>query len=335
VTRRSLVLIALVACAKRPPDPGPAPLRVEPPVASRSSAPPPAASSAPPLAPRSACHPPAPGTTSSDVTPAVRGATGEVELLPWLDARGVGRAAALGWFAARYGPGLTKEHAEAAFGGAYCGTLRVGDPPEDALVCELGVPTLIMQVHALILTVRAKRPVAVLDVGLGMIAMDFPDARWLDLSLAIAPDGRSAELADRAPDGTVLVEPESACREQERRDAECEAKLAAHPDPESLARKMGAGEVFSPLDGCMVHRKKDGRIAVVRRGDMSPMIRTYPATLHDCSGGREGLVSMQREVAQSAPAQRKEAREALAFFDRSCAARGRWVWQRDRFVKER
>jgi hypothetical protein len=256
-----------------------------------------------------------------------------VELLPWFEARGVSRQSAVGWLTAHYGPGLTPDHAEAAFAYSRCGTLHVGDRAEEALVCENAVPTSLMQVHALAVVVRNKRPVAVLDVGIGMVSMDFPDAHWLDLALAWSPDGMSAELHDRAPNGTMLVEAQSSCLEQERLMEDCEKKLAAHPNPESFARKMGHGEVFVQLDDCPLHRGKDGRIAVLRRSGMGE--HSGPVKLHDCAGGRQELDSMQHEQLHAPAAERAEARQSTTYFDKACAQRGRYVWQKDRFVRAR
>jgi hypothetical protein len=201
-------------------------------------------------------------------------------------------------------------------------------------VCEVAVPASLMRIHALALVVRSKRPAAVLDVGLGIIAMDFPDARWLDLALALAADGKSVELQDRAPDGTTLVEAPSRCRAKEKEDADCEKKLAAHPDPESLAHEAGkARETFDSLDGCFFYRGRDGRIAVIRRTNTDSTDHGLPATLHDCAHGRPALETMQRELAREPPDSRAETRQSLAFFDRACAQRGRYTWQRDRFVR--
>jgi hypothetical protein len=282
----------------------------------------------------SSCQPPAPGTTSDDESPTIRGATGSLDLVEWLGARGVGREAAFAWLTAHYGPQLTREHAETAFSYSRCGALRVGEPAEEALVCEHAVPTSLMQVHALAVVVRSKRPVAVLDVGVGIVAMDFPDARWLDLTLTLDPDGRSATLEDRAPDGTTLVEARSACLAHEKFLAECDDKLAAHPNPESFTQKVGGGEAFATLDDCPLHRRKDGRIAVLQRSEMQQQpFAAVPAKLHDCAGGREALKGLQRELAQAPAEARADARQSLAFYDKSCAQRGRWVWSKDRFVR--
>ena len=135
----------------------------------------------------------------------------------------------------------------------------------------------------------------------------------------------------------MLVEAPSDCRAEELRSAECEKKLAAHPNPESLAHTRPGhkgDETIDPLDGCPLYRRKDGRIAVFHRPrpNDSP-IRTLPRKLHDCPHGRAGLEEMQRELAQAPPEIRAESRKALTFFDKTCAQRGRYAWQRGRFVK--
>ncbi len=66
---------------------------------------------------------------------------------------------------------------------------------------------------------------------------------------------------------------------------------------------------------------------------MAPGMSAHPATLHDCKGGRARMIDMQREIAKLGPTERSEARRSLAFLDKSCAQRGRWVWHKDRFVK--
>ena len=190
-----------------------------------------------------------------------------------------------------------------------------------------------MQVHALALVVRSKRPAAVLDVGVGMVAMDFPDARWLDLSLLVAADGRSIELKDRAPDGKMLVEAPSRCRAEEKHIAECEKKLAAHPNPVSLAHPAGKhDETIDSLDDCPLYRD-NGRIAVFRQTNGDSPISILLAKLHDCAGGRAGLEAMQRELARGPADARVEGRRSLVFFDKTCAQRGRYAWQEARFVK--
>lgn len=279
------------------------------------------------------CPAPGLGEISDDDSPRIRGGTEGVGLLEWLAARGVDRATALSWLATRYGPGVDGSFAEAAFGSVPCRSLSVGDRAEEALLCEHMIPDSLVTGHAAVLVVRRSRPVAVFDVGLGIMALDAPDTHWLDLALAVADDGRTIELRDRAPDGTTLVTPPSACRAREAELDACEEQLAAAPDPESLAhRGLALGSESSDLHGgCPFYRGADGKIRVER--DVRVRSPAYPATLHDCSGGRARLVELQRLLATGPPSMRAAARSALAFFDRSCAQRGTWVWQRDRFVK--
>lgn len=135
-----------------------------------------------------------------------------------------------------------------------------------------------MQVHALVLVVRSKRPVAVLDVGLSMQALDFPEARHLDLALTFDADGRGVELAERAPEGSTLVEARSACREREARFGACEAALAR-------------GE--TPADDCPIVKDEQGTPRVTR--DMPMGGRGTRAALHGCAWATAQLRETQRE----------------------------------------
>jgi len=250
------------------------------------------------------------GSVSDDETPSIRGSIGSTELVPWLEARGVTRAAALAWVASYFR--VSRDLADPAFLSGTCGTRPVGDRAEEAAVCVMPVPEGILQIHALVLVVRAKRVVPVLDVGLAMQAMDFPEARWLDLALAFAPDGLSVELGDRAPDGTTLVEAPSRCREREAYLDTCEAALADGGAPAN----------------CPVVREPDGG-ARVARVNLS-QYEGLPTTLHDCAGGRARLADMIPGLVD--PAGKREMRASLAFFDKICAQRGRYTWNRDRFA---
>ena len=93
--------------------------------------------------------------------------------------------------------------AEIALGEAPCFGFTV--EKEEAIICETPGFDSLMPVTALALVVRKKKPVAVLDVGIELRAMDFPDSRFLDLQIAFAPDFTSLDLRDRAPTGSTLV----------------------------------------------------------------------------------------------------------------------------------
>lgn len=305
------VVVALASCTskpERPPD-----LRATPGASSSPAVvPPPPAS--PPSARPSRCAPVRPGEVSDDDTPEVAGVSGEAGLLPWLAARGVNEAAAVTWLGEHYGV-ADRGQTTAAFARGGCSTLTVGEAAEEAVVCIHPTLTSIVQVHALALVVRNKRPIAVLDVGLGLQAMDFPEAHWLDLALVFSKDGMSAELRDRAPDGTTLVEAPSVCNAREARRAACEATRAdgGAPRPNHCPNLLG-------LDG--------GALAL-------PEVPTFgtPAVLHDCAGGRPRMLAMVADLAKAPPPMRADARSALAFFDKSCAQRGRWVWTGGRFAR--
>jgi hypothetical protein len=334
----SLTAAAVVAggCTSAPPRttppvdvvtaPGVAPTNGAPPL--RVTAPAPKASP---------CSPPGPGRVSDDDAPALQGGGADVELLAGLGARGVAKSAALRWLAGRYGLGADLPLAEAVFATLPCRALPVGDAAESALLCEVAAPTSITQRHAVILVVRSKRPVAVLDVGLGLLALDEPEHRHVDLALRVAPDGRSVELRDRAPEGTTLVEAPSLCAAREAKLDACETRFATEPTPESFAHPgYGPGsELIDPFENCMLMRGKDGRLHVARGPETMPPLVGLPAVLHDCAGGREAIVAMTRELSAAPPPIRAEGRQALAFFDKSCAQRGVWTWRADRFVKER
>jgi hypothetical protein len=262
-----------------------------------------------------------PGTVSDDDAPTVRGARAEIEVLPWFAARGVAKNSVLAWFAARQGDRTGVEESAESFS---CRPLQVGAPAEEALFCEYWVRNDLMLHRGALLVARGGRPTALLDVGLGVQAMDFPEARWLDLAITFAPDGLSAELADRAPEGSTLVEAPSRCVERERQADECEAKLAA-ADPSAEIK----------LDGCPLVRGPDGKYHIAR---VTPSMMTtmgYPATLHGCAAARANLRSSAADLASSPAPLRAGFKSAIAFADKSCAQRGRWSWQGGRFAQEK
>lgn len=335
-----LVLACVAALASCRPEAGP-PTRVAPAGATPRVTTPVNAAKAPPSAldggaapARSkGCQPLASGEISDDETPSVRGvSTDSVELLPWLEARGVTNRGALSFFASHYVPGgIDLAKAENYFASGGCFELVVGDNAEPALLCKHDIPYPLVESHAVVVVVRSKHPRIVLDVGLNLIALDWPDARWLDLALEVKDHGRVVELRDRAANGTKLVAPVSECLAREATLDRCERDFANEPNPESFAQAAGNGEWFDLYhQACPIERGPDGKLRVRREKSVLPFDR-YPATIHDCAGGRAALLGAGREVASSSD--RTDWRRSLAFFDRSCSQRGTWVWKGDRFVR--
>lgn len=290
------------------------PKPVPPPVASIGSEP--VASAPPPKRPpavvkKDPCPPPAPGNVSEDDTPQLRGGRGKAKTTDWLAARGVARPAAIAWYVGRFH--VDRSLADSLFGEIECSTLTVGDASEEALLCAHTLTYSFTQTRALVVVVRAKRPIAVLDVGLALGALDFPEARHLDLALAVDPDGRGAELADRAPEGTTLIEPPSLCRMREARFDQCEA---AHAKGEKT-------EGWCPFveDG-------DGGKRLAREVSFGGM--GYPATLHDCAAAIPNMRELENGLSGS---MKKETHDAVVFVEKACKDRGRYVWKGDRFVR--
>jgi hypothetical protein len=160
-----------------------------------------------------------PGQISDDDHPFIGGVGPHVEAGPWLDKQGAAKDAVYTWVGARLGKTLTPASAEAALGELWCRSAKVGDPSVEALVCPIAPLRGLMPIRAVGLVVRNKKPAIVFDVGIRLGAMAFPDAHHLELSLVLAADGKSFDLKERAPDGTILVEAPSACREREETNA--------------------------------------------------------------------------------------------------------------------
>lgn len=164
----------------------------------------------------SQCKPLEPNEVSDDDHPEIAG-VGSVDdtttALDWLGKRGVSEKAASAWYAARFGG----KAEEARVGEMYCHLAKVGDPSEEALVCSVLQIQELMPRRLVGIVVRNKQPVAVFQVGLMLGAMDFPEAHHLDLAFRLAPDGKSFDLTDRAPDGSVLVMSPSECLAREQR----------------------------------------------------------------------------------------------------------------------
>ncbi len=337
LVRESRIFVGVASCAvacasapSSPPPPAPPPVVLAP---IATSAPVAVDAGATRARAPSRCRAPAPGEVSDDDTPRVRGTKGDVVMLEWLEARGVGNESALSFLASRYGLGA--DHAEAVFAYDRCGTLTVGDRAEEAILCTPAIPWTIVQTHAVVLVVRNKRPAVVLDVGLGMVALDFPDAHWLDLGVSAAPDGRTIELRDRAPNGTKLVRALSECRAREAELDTCEDLLVSEaPDPKTLfvTTPSGSSMMTTSFHDCPLMLGRDGKVQVVRDTPQSPL-GDGPIELRDCAGGRPPMLEMQRSLGTSSPEMRNDARRALAFFDKTCAQRGTWTWKGERFVK--
>jgi hypothetical protein len=276
----------------------------------------------------STCVSPGAGEVSDDETPVVVGipATAFVSLKAWLADRDVSTGEQLAWLKQHDRTDRVTNETD----WASCQPLTVGDRDEPALLCIVLHPAPLTETRAVVVTVRNKRPAALLDVGLGIGALDWTDAHWLDLSLHIAKDGRSVELRDRAPEGTRLIAPPSVCRQREAKLEGCRAAFAKEPDPERfvLTTPKGSPERFDSFQGCFLARGPNGRVQVMPAP--VPAFSGYPATLHDCAGGR---VLLKRAMSDLPPKMRSEWKAALAFLDKSCAARGTWTWKGDRFMK--
>ena len=145
-------------------------------------------------------------------------------------------------------------------------------------------------------------------------------ARLLDLALAIAPDGLSAELTERAPEGTTLVAPAALRQSAEDARMDCQRELARDP-----STTHGGGE-RTPL--WMVDHTSAGAIC------KTVPLPGYPATLHGCTE------ALARATEQLADARRNhydlpEGEQGLTLTKRACAQRGRWTWRRGRFEKDK
>ncbi len=295
------------------------------PAASVATAPPAPVASAPakakPAAPKpNPCPPTPPGSVSDDDAPVFAGAGAPVELVPWLEARGISRASAIAWYARQYGDDIG--HAEAVFAYLSCSPVTVGDAAEEALACETPLTYGWMQVRGLVLVVRKKRITPVLDVGVAMRALDWPDMRHLDLALAFEPGGRAVTLHERAPEGALLVEAPSVCRKREALLDACEEALAKGVEPPEACP-------FA-IDGATGQRR------LIRGTPIATPFGDGKAQLHGCDAARAELRRSVDEMKRTpGDPMAKEARDALAFIQRTCNALGRYVWKGDRFVRER
>ncbi len=278
----------------------------------------------------SRCPPPSAGQVSDDDAPRLHGVGAEAEPFAWLAARGVGRSVALAWRAqneARHH--IKSAETTEAFDGP-CHTLSVGEPAEDSLLCEVTSLEPLMPTRALALVVRAKHIVVVLDVGLGIGAMDFPDARWLDLSLSFSTGGLEADVRDRAPNGAKLVEAPSLCREREAHLATCAQTLSLRRyDLTTDSDACPTPCSYETVGDCSVLRAQDGRRYIAP----PPPSLGLPAVLHDCAGARAQLRDAFADIGTSLP-DAHVFRGALGTVDEYCRQRAHWVWRHGHFAQE-
>jgi hypothetical protein len=178
-------------------------------------------------------------TAPAEVAPRVEGVGEEVERLEWFSVRGVSEAALLEWFLAHLGDGrphgvrsrVEREWARASVLPNKCRRLRVGEPAEDAIFCadpqQFGAGGVATLTHGHVLVARKGHPAAVLDVPLSIEDADWPAARDFDLSLAVADDGRSIVVRDRAAEGTkIMVRAGSFEGEEEAELHACDGAIA-------------------------------------------------------------------------------------------------------------
>ena len=319
--RAGVVLLVMVAaCAGRtaPPSPPSSPPVIVPVLAAVAApvAPPPT----PP--PPDPCVPLKAGEVSEDETPSIVGTTGRTNAGAWLEARGVSKAAFRAWVKARDPRNLDEFDADSLFDGEdSCLTMTVGDKAEDALVCTFAVRTSIMRYSAVALVVRNRRITVVLDAGYALPAMDWPDARWLDLQVTFAAGGLEVDVHDRAEEGAVLVSAPSACRENFARYLACEQAL-----------RDG-----TPLDDvCPLTMDATGKTSFGHHSLAPPPspVDADRVELHGCASALPKLAELVRT---SAPGDMflAEFRADRAFAVRSCNARGHYVWKGGRFVRRR
>lgn len=316
-----LLCAASMACSSRPT---PAQERAPRPTPIAATSVRPAASSAhetaTPNKPADPCPPLQPDEVSDDETPSIAGTSGRVKAGDWLEARGVSKAAFRAWVRSRDPKSYEDFDADTLFDNDdSCQTLTVGDKSEPALVCPLSVRTSIMRYSAVVLVVRNKRVVPVLEVGYALPAMDWPDSRWLDLQLSFSPGGLEADLHDRAKPGSVLVRPPSACRAYFARYLACEK---AHRDRTPLN------------DVCPQSMDPSGATSF---GHMSPTPPASPmggdrVALQGCAEALPKLDQLVKDSGAGGPFG-AEFKADRAFAIKSCKALGRYVWKGERFLR--
>lgn len=263
-----------------------------------------------------------PGEVSEDETPSIVGTRGRTNAGAWLEARGISKAAFGAWVKARDRKNLDDFDVDSIFDGEdSCATMTVGDKAEEALVCTFAVRTSIMRYSAVAFVVRNRRIAVVLDAGFALPAMDWPDARWLDLQVTFAPGGLEADVHDRAAAGAVLVPAPSACRENFARYLACEK---AHRDG-------------TPLDSmCPLTMDATGK-STFGHHSLEPLPSPMGADHVELHGCATALPKLAELVRRSAPGDiyAAEFRDDRAFAVRSCNARGHYVWKGGRFVRSR
>ncbi|HEU4411710.1 MAG TPA: hypothetical protein VFS43_41085 [Polyangiaceae bacterium] len=181
----------------------------------------------------------APAEAAGEIAPRVEGAGEEVERLEWFAVRGVSDAALLEWFLVHLGDGrphgvrsrVEREWARAHVVPNTCRRLRVGEPAEDAIFCadaqRFGAGGVASLTHGHVFVARKGHPAVVLDVPLSVEDADWPAARDFDLSLAVAEDGRSVVVRDRAAEGTkIMVRAGSFAGEEEAELHACDGAIA-------------------------------------------------------------------------------------------------------------
>jgi hypothetical protein len=268
----------------------------------------------PALAPLPTCPKLAPNEVTEEMVPPLVGPLGDaIESLPWFQARGVSLPTLTAIWMARIGRGIDRSLAESDAQG-YCRPLTVGDKHEEAMACTATSHDSMMIERLLVLVVRNRQPVVVLDLGIASYAMDWPEARYLDLALTFAPDGMSAIYKDRAPPGTKLVADPKWCEEQVKVLAEC--RVDAGPEcpvpPPTVADEDGGIGLG---------------IGFTLGGPMNP-----PALLNGCAEAKDGVKELQKPDVGDKQ-MREEARYVGSFITRSCAALGRYEWKGGRFVR--
>ena len=271
-------------------------------------------------APSDPCPSPGKNEISDDDTPSISGTSQRVKAGDWLAARGITKAAFRAWVRSRDAKTLDDFDADSIFDNEEsCQTMTVGDRSEDALVCTLAVRTSIMRYSATAFVVRSKRIVPVLEVGYALPAMDWPDARWLDLQLTFSPGGREADLGDRGKPGTVLVAPARFCHEHVQRHVACEK-----------AHREGA-----PLDDVCPRQMDSSSKTSFGHWPATPPASPMGGDRVELQGCAEALPKLDALVKSTSPGDtyRAEFREDRAFAVKSCNARGHYVWKGDRVVR--
>ncbi len=266
------------------------------------------------------CPPLQPNEVSNDETPSIMGTSAPIKAGDWLAARGVSKAAFRTFVRSRDPRNLDDFDADSLYDGdESCPTLTVGDKSEDALVCTLAVRTSIMRYSAVAFVVRSKRIAPVLEVGYALPAMDWPDARWLDLQVSFLAGGLAVDVHDRAKPGAVLVSPPSYCRAHVARHHTCER-----------AHREG-----SPLDDVCPQVMDASGKTTFGHWPKTPWPSPMGGDRAELRGCAEALPKLDELVKETTPKDiyAAEFRADRAFAVRSCEARGHYVWKGNKFVR--